>query len=126
MIEPATESEKEKKVRNKTMGRYGSCISINGVCKTAVEEAKEILKPYHVSDEDVEVITNTITEAYFQFWKSCASSRAQERVFEELHPGFLKEPELFQKYIQYTMEEEQAMPFDLPDDDEWGEEDDEL
>lgn len=109
------------------MGKYGSCISINGVCKTAVEEAKEILKPYHVSDEDVKAITDTIEEAYFQLWKSCASGRAQERVFEELHPGFLKEPEFFQKYLQYTMEEEQAMPFDLPDDDdEWSEEDDEL
>lgn len=93
------------------MSKYGSGLTINDVCKLEIAEAKEILKKYHVSEEDTREITDMITEAYFQLSVSAASGRAFGRLFEEV-TGKCAEKEYFGRYLALNAEERQKFPFE--------------
>lgn len=98
------------------MGKYGPGLTINDVCKLEVEEAKEILKKYKVSDFDAETITDMIKEAYYQFSRLATSGRALERLLEEMTGK--KCQDYFQRYMELSMEEANEHPFDIGDEDE--------
>jgi arginine decarboxylase-like protein len=93
------------------MSKYGSGLTINDVCKLEVAEAKEILKKYHVSEEDTQAITDMITEAYFQLSESAAAGRAFGRLFEEVTEK-CAEKEYFGRYLALSAEEKQKFPFE--------------
>lgn len=89
------------------MSKYGA-ISISLQCRLEVDEMKEILKKYNVSEEDIQEIEDMIKEAYFQFSKECAAGRVLEKYVKDMTlKDFMRELAL----------EEQKYPFD-PDGEE--------
>ncbi len=106
------------------MGKYGSGLTINDLCKLEVKEAKEILGKYKVLDSDAEAITDMIKEAYYQFNRSDIYSRALERLFEEMTGK--KCQDYFQRFMELNVEEAMKAPFDADDEEVFDEDYDEL
>ncbi len=52
------------------MAKYGSGLSIEDVCNLKCQEASQILREYHVRQNDRVEIIGMIKEAYFQFQQS--------------------------------------------------------
>ena len=92
------------------MGKYGSGLTINDVCKLEVEEAKGILSSYGVSKEDTKTITDMIVEAYFQLTRSNTSNRALESLMVKKGAEYT-----LNEYMKCFAEEEQKFPFEIDD-----------
>lgn len=90
------------------MSKFDSVMTISRVCKMEVAECEDILMRYQVTEEETEVITGMIKEAYYQLWQCEAGCRALERIIDEL--GGLSPEEYFRIYMQLVDEEREKYP----------------
>ncbi len=90
------------------MGKYCSGMTIRGTFENERDEVKAILEKYNVSEEDTAAILGALAEPYFQWNKSSASGRAQERILTDMGMNI---SDYFRTYMDYFVEEEQKYPW---------------
>ena len=95
------------------MGKYGNGFTTSDICKFEIKEIKDILEKYDVSEEDEMRILSIIREAYFKISQANRSARVMERM---LNDAGVKIEML--KYLKYSKEEEEKLPFDVETDED--------
>lgn len=66
------------------MGKYSPCLNIKQVCRLEIEETKAILQNYKVSQNDIDNITDMISNAYFQLNEEKEHSKNYDDAVKEI------------------------------------------
>lgn len=93
----------QSKYGERIMGKYPGTYTTKDVCKAEVRECKAILKKYHVSAEDREIIISMIQQPYHMLSDSYQMSNAIEAyIKDELSEEALND--FFSKYVTHRKE----------------------
>lgn len=90
------------------MGKYGNGFTTSDICKFEIKEIQDILEKYDISEEDEARILGAIKEAYFKVSQANRSARVMERM---LNDAGVKVDLV--KYLKYSKEEKEKLPFDV-------------
>lgn len=95
------------------MGKYGNGFTTSDICKFEIKKIQDILEKYDISEEDEARILGAIKEAYFKVSQANRSARVMERM---LNDAGVKVDLV--KYLKYSKEEKEKLPFDVETEDD--------
>ena len=85
------------------MAKYAGALSSEEVCKLEVRKCKGILKKYHASKEDTEIITGMIRQAYHMLSESYCIGRAVDAYMRD-EIGENAQEDFLAKWMNHTKE----------------------